>query len=336
MKRATAHAMRERPRSLSDASTLPRGCTGARRLSCGAHTTSPRTARAAHAPSDPRHPSAPPAATASGTLAPAASVAPSPIADEYRLVIGPTRSGKSRLTREGSSTLPSAMPTPSTAVPPNSSAVPGTDRTSTPTAISASASPSAPSTPSRRVATGVSAETRPNASSGSVVSSPSAVFERPVASRIAATSGPTAASAGRRFRATSAIPATSSARVGRTEADVDIQAGGEARQNRHAQPWRRSSRRNPPDSDRAVTRLWGRRDGAAGEWPSPRRYRRGAPCLIRSARRSGTCRRRGRSGRRRPAGRPCARRRTGRRSRRSSACSASGPRRGRRGCPSGS
>ena len=72
------------------------------------------------------------------------------------------------------------------------------------------ASPTARAVPSTRATPEAKMESTPKASSGSVVTKPSAAFDSPVSARMSATSGPTLASAGRRLRATSAMPTTSS------------------------------------------------------------------------------------------------------------------------------
>jgi hypothetical protein len=114
----------------------------------------------------------------------------------------------------GISTLATAIPAPSTAVPTSSAPTAPATRTSSPAISTPSANWSARSIPIRRAIGAAHIETPANASSGRVVRSPAAAEDKPISARMSPTSGPTAVIGGRRFAAISMHPAIT--RPGRT------------------------------------------------------------------------------------------------------------------------
>src|SRR5829696_5348933 len=206
MNSVTCHASGERhkeiPRgSRSDAFASPPPRTR------GSHATAARTAGTANSARERRQPR--PVCCEIGKLAPAASAAATPIAVEYTLVARPARSGNSRLTRPGKSTLPTAMAAPKTAVPTKSNATGPAERTRMPAARTSRLASKARSMPIRRASRGAPGESNPNASRGSAVSRPATPLDTPVSARTSPIKGGNAVSAGRRFAAKSKIPTTS-------------------------------------------------------------------------------------------------------------------------------
>src|SRR5919107_176369 len=98
----------------------------------GNHATAATRARRAHKAKDPRQPMS--TWYAIGKLAPAAIAALTANAVVYVLVMRPVRSGNSRFTRLGKSTLPTAIAAPRMAVPKNSAATAPAERRTTPPA----------------------------------------------------------------------------------------------------------------------------------------------------------------------------------------------------------
>src|SRR5918995_126041 len=96
----------------------------------GSQAAAATNAGMAHKAIDPRQPTW----FATGKLAPAAIAALTANAVVYMLVIRPTRSGNSRLTKPGKSTLPIAIPAPKTAVPTNIAATGPAERSRMPAA----------------------------------------------------------------------------------------------------------------------------------------------------------------------------------------------------------
>src|SRR5919112_1265679 len=126
------------------------------------------------------------------------------------LVIRPARSGNSRLTRLGKSTLPSAIAAPSTAVPENSAATAPAERRRMPAASTSMLASSTRSMPKRPANRGAMGERTPIAKSGRAVSSPATPWDMPASAWIWPINGATPVSAGRRLAARSTNPKTSS------------------------------------------------------------------------------------------------------------------------------
>src|SRR5918994_3029005 len=207
MNSVTCQASGERARSLILGEFGPDERVGrSLRPSWGNHATQARRAGRAHTARAPRQPM--PSSFVRGTLTPAASAALMPREVEYMLVIRPARSGNSRLTRPGKSTLPNAIAAPRIAVPRNSVATVPSHRNRMPAARTSRLASSTPSRPNRRATRGATGESRANANSGSVVRRPAAPLEMPVSARIWPIKGATLVSAGRRLAARSRIPNT--------------------------------------------------------------------------------------------------------------------------------
>jgi hypothetical protein len=164
------------------------------------------SAGTAHTARAPRQPM--PSSFVRGTLTPAANAALIPREVEYTLVIRPARSGNSRLTRPGKSTLPNAIAAPRIAVPRNSAVIVPTHRNRMPPARTSRLASNTPSRPNRRATRGATGESRAKAKSGSVVRRPAAPLEMPVSARMWPIKGATPVSAGRRLAARSRIPNT--------------------------------------------------------------------------------------------------------------------------------
>ena len=111
----------------------------------------------------------------------------------HRQGIGPGKAGnppgKSRLIKPGNNTFPSAIPQPITAVPVNSRAAEGRERTAIPAQISNRARNRLRSMPIRRATPAASGETRANANSGRVVSRPLCAVVNPYSRRMVSSSG---------------------------------------------------------------------------------------------------------------------------------------------------
>src|SRR3712207_4245143 len=123
----------------------------------GAQATAARRAGAAQSARGACQPD--PSRPVRGTLAPAATAALVPKATEYAPVTAPARSGKSRLTRPGRSTLPTAIAAPRTAVPANSDAAPEpAERSRMPPQSTSMLPRSALSAPNRRARRGAAGE----------------------------------------------------------------------------------------------------------------------------------------------------------------------------------
>src|SRR6266536_1135067 len=181
------------------------------------HTSAPTAADAAQQASEPRQPRA--NRSAGGTASPTATAAEAPIAAVYSPVIAPVRSGKSRFTRLGTSTLPAVIASPSRAVPPSSVTTGPLERSRMPPLSTTRLASSVRSVPKRRASLGTTGESTPKASSGRVVTRPASPLEIPVSPRIAPVSGPTDVIAARRFKASRRIPAASSPARGRVWSD---------------------------------------------------------------------------------------------------------------------
>src|SRR6266498_420852 len=179
-----------------------------RRRASGTQTSAATAAGAAQQASEPRQPR--PARSATGTATATATVAITPMAPLYSPVIHPVRSGKSRFTRPGSSTLPAALANPSRVVPPNSAATGPLERSRMPATSTTMLASSVRSMPKRRPSRGANDDSAPNASSGRVVIRPASPWEMPVSPRISPTSGPTEVIAARRLPASNRIAAASS------------------------------------------------------------------------------------------------------------------------------
>src|SRR5918994_21157 len=126
------------------------------------------------------------------------------------LVIRPARSGNSRLTRLGKSTLPSAIAAPRTKVPENRAATAPAERRRMPAASTSMLASSTRSMPKRPANRGAMGERTPIAKSGRVVSRPATPLDMPTSARIWPIKGATPVSAGRRLAARSTNPNTSS------------------------------------------------------------------------------------------------------------------------------
>jgi len=124
----------------------------------------------AHKAKDPRQPM--PTWSTTGKLAPAAIAALTANAVVYVLVIRPTRSGYSRLTKPGKSTLPIAIAAPKMAVPRNSAAAAPAERSRMPAESTSILASSTRSMPSLRASSGAMGESTPIAKRGSAVSKP--------------------------------------------------------------------------------------------------------------------------------------------------------------------
>ena len=125
---------------------------------------------------------------------------------EYTLVMRPARSGNSRLTRLGKSTLATAIAAPRTTVPKNRAATAPAQRNRMPATRTNRLASSTRSMPNRRATRGATGESRPKARSGNVVRSPATPLDMPVSARIWPIKGATLVSAGRRLAASSTIP----------------------------------------------------------------------------------------------------------------------------------
>src|SRR5215203_7376194 len=144
----------------------------------GNHATAATRARSAHKAKDPRQPM--PACSATGKLAPAAIAALRANAVEYVLVMRPVRSGNSRFTRLGKSTLPTAIAAPRTAVPKNSAATAPAERSRMPAASTSRLASNTRSIPNRRANRGAIGDSTANAKSGNPVSRPATPLDIPV------------------------------------------------------------------------------------------------------------------------------------------------------------
>src|SRR5215212_9494754 len=120
MNSVTCQASSERHRSLTPREVRAAAFSGRPLRRWGTHATAATRAGRAHRARAPRQPT--PASWATGALRPAASAALMPSAVEYTLVMRPMRSGNSRLTMPGKSTLPTAIAAPKSAVPRKSAA----------------------------------------------------------------------------------------------------------------------------------------------------------------------------------------------------------------------
>src|SRR5829696_3953961 len=116
----------------------------------------------------------------------------------------------SRFTNAGSRTLASAIAAPASTLPANRSATGVSRRRAIPAASTSRESATAVSRPIRRARRGASGANAPKHSTGRVVSRPAIADERPVSARRSPRTGATATTAGRWFRATATIAATSS------------------------------------------------------------------------------------------------------------------------------
>src|SRR6266536_3201054 len=122
------------------------------------HTSAPTAAGAAQQASEPRQPR--PNRSASGTASPTATAAEAPIAAVYSPVIAPVRSGKSRFTRLGTSTLPAVIASPSRAVPPSSVTTGPLERSRMPPLSTTRLASSVRSVPKRRAGSRPAGESR--------------------------------------------------------------------------------------------------------------------------------------------------------------------------------
>src|SRR5215212_11043700 len=207
MNSVTCQASSERHRSLTPREVRAAAFSGRPLRRWGTHATAATRAGRAHRARAPRQPT--PASWATGALRPAASAALMPSAVEYTLVMRPMRSGNSRLTMPGKSTLPTAIAAPRSAVPRKSAASAPAERTRIPAASASRLASSARSTPNTRASRGAIGESTPNVRSGSVVSRPATPLDTLVSARISPIRGATEVSAGRRFAARSTSPETS-------------------------------------------------------------------------------------------------------------------------------
>ncbi len=145
------------------------------RYTWGTHINVANNAGNAYIAKDPRQPK--PISSASGTLIPAATVAPKTITLEYRLVMNPDFFEKFLLVRLGSRTLPKAMATPRDTVPmyragSQSSicnAIPAVSNTMAPNRV--------PPIPKRLVNIEINAIMIPKMIKGSVVKRPKSEFD---------------------------------------------------------------------------------------------------------------------------------------------------------------
>lgn len=127
--------------------------------------------------------------------------------DVYKLVINPSRSGKSRLIRLGTSTLATAIALPTRAVPPKRAGTAGMERSRIPPVIRIMQYSSVRSMPKRDDNLGAASANTAKAMSGKVVSIPASVCDKPVEFWISSISGPTPVS-GERSVAAVSITAT--------------------------------------------------------------------------------------------------------------------------------
>src|SRR4051794_20481970 len=126
---------------------------------------------------------------------------------------------------EGTSTLPTAMPSPAMTVPPYRAATPGSRRTRIPAATVSAISASAASVPMRRATIGATGEPSAMQTTGSVVSAPAAAAESGTSARISSSSGGTLATAVRRLSAVKTIAAASGqARRGAVRTTCSVEA----------------------------------------------------------------------------------------------------------------
>lgn len=125
-----------------------------------------------------------PKALASGTLAPAAAIAPSPSPAVYRPVTSVARAAKRALTTAGSSVWASAMPAPATAC---SQAASPPARAAVATAMTASPAKTPRCSPQRRPTAAAAGAHGPIASVGMVVSNATPTADRPASARMVST-----------------------------------------------------------------------------------------------------------------------------------------------------
>jgi len=126
-------------------------------------------------------------------------------------VTSPMRSGWSRLTNTGSTTLINATATPSPAVPThNAAAPPGAERTKIATASRVRDPPSTRSTPNRRAIAGATGESAANATRGTLISADAVELLSPRSARTSPSTGPTAVMPARRFAPISSTPTSAS------------------------------------------------------------------------------------------------------------------------------
>ena len=119
--------------------------------------------------------------------------------------------GKSRLSRLGSSTLPTAMPEPITQVPKYRHQTEPSERSTMPPAMRISAPNRVGSRPYSRASMAENGEIRAKASSGRVVRMPASALDRPNSGWISPSSGATPVTGARRLAAISRMPRISSA-----------------------------------------------------------------------------------------------------------------------------
>src|SRR5215218_1705263 len=115
------------------------------------------------------------------------------------------------------------MAAPAIRLPANSRATGDNSRSAMPTASSPRDSPTAVSRPIRRARRGATGAKAPKQSTGTVVSRPARADDRPVSARRTPSTGATATTAGRWFRATATMAATTRSVVARERA---MSAGG--------------------------------------------------------------------------------------------------------------
>lgn len=174
------------------------------RTARGSQTSSARTAGTAQNASAPRHD--PSSTVMSGTVKAAAAAAPTNSAVEYSPIIRPIRCAKSCLITAGMQTFATAIPAPTSTVPPKSATGKSRRRVPMPTATTTIVSASSRCSPIRRVSVGVRKAKAPKANTGIVVSRPAAAEGMPRSRSIARSTGPTEATPIRRFSAINSSP----------------------------------------------------------------------------------------------------------------------------------
>ena len=165
----------------------------------------------AHSISPSRQP--PPSARPIGTVSTDELVRPTARAVEYAVVITPIRVGKCRLTSEGSTTLAVAMPARASRERPRNTTTESTRvRAASPTTTASSAASVSRCGPTARASRAAMLPKTANATTGSEVSTPASAPDMSRSRRRSPSTGPMLTAAGRRLKARTTMPTSTSTR----------------------------------------------------------------------------------------------------------------------------